>query len=196
MKNLNILILCGGSGSGKTFIANMLCNNMLQIHDGIREIVFHKPMQVTTRKQRDLENPDDYYFIKHDCFSELNNCNKLTCVTHFNNNYYGTLVKNLIYGDAAWNIIVASAEGMNNTIYNISNCIDHDIVSTVIIKTALVLAMPNDGMINEHGRDKEFFKNEIYDLIQQPFDYYIPNYEEKRITLKEVIKILGFNCYE
>ena len=185
----NILVLCGPTGSGKTFIAEMLsANDMGDYIVSSNPPVFHKPMQVTTRKQRDIEDCDSYLFLKStDDYKSLNMDSKLTAKTYFNDNYYGTLMSNMIHGKNAWNVIVASTEGaadVINTFRNDSEC---------NIKTAIILAEGDDGMINEHCRDIQFFKNELFDLLQSPYDYYIPNYMDSRATLGDVLTRLGYD---
>ena len=184
----NILILCGPTGCGKTFIANLLSSSDIEpllMQSGIP--IFHKVMQVTTRERRDFsEYADSYSFISEEEYEDLKFNERLTAKTSFNGNKYGTLIENFIHGQNAYNIIVANAEGTADVINMYGNDKEYNII------TAIVLSQSDDGMINEHCRDINIVKNEIFDLMQSPYDYYIPNYEPNRATLKKILKILGF----
>lgn len=185
---LNILVLCGGSGSGKTFIRDLLVEgNPEGLYLSKPIVSFHRPMQVTTRKMRLGESPDNYCFVDTDTFHLFNNNNLLTAKTFFDGCEYGTLKSNLIYGQNVVNIIVASSLGKKNLIE------DFQCQENVNIKTALVLGNPDDGLINEHGRDISFFKDELFDLLQEKYDYYIPNYgPDDYCDYKTVLRYLGY----
>jgi guanylate kinase len=183
-KDLNFLILCGGTGSGKSYIKNMLCGQQGEFNADQR-LTFNSPIQVTTRKQREEEPYNSYLFINKETYDELvlNSC--LTAKTHFHDNYYGTLKSSLVYGRYAINVIVASKEGAAD----IANMYETD--SFVNIKKALILSDINDEIIEAHHRNKDFVKQEIYDLLADSYDYYIPNYIGKRATLKDVLSIIS-----
>ena len=184
-KPLNILLLCGGSGSGKSFISDLLVNGNPEGLFLSKKVTFHKPMQITTREKRLLENPTDYYFIKPENFNEYKEF--VTAYTNFNNNEYGTIVSNLVYSDTVINVLVVSQEGKKNVINDFNG------KENVFIETALILGDPDDGMINEHGRDINFFKDELYSLLKEKYDYYIPNYgPDDYCTYKDVLKYLGY----
>ena len=184
----NILVLCGPTSCGKSFIAKMLSeNDMSNYVVSANPPVFHKPMQVTTRKPRNSEDCDSYLFLKStDDYESLNMDDKLTAKTYFNDNYYGTLISNMIHGKDAWNIIVASTEGAADVLNMYRYNAEYN------IKTAIVLAEGDDRLINEHCRDIQFFKDELFDLLQSPYDYYIPNYIDSRATIEDVLKCLGY----
>jgi hypothetical protein len=183
----NILLFCGPTGSGKTFISGTLSSvDMAKYVISSKPPVFHKPMQVTTRPIRSTEDPDAYLFINEKDYNALNINEKLTARTHFNDNYYGTLVDNFVHGENVWNIIVASSEGAADVYNMFRNNAEYN------IKSAIILSEPDDGMINEHCRDIQFFKDEIFDLMQSPYDYYIPNYMDSRARLVDVLNALGY----
>lgn len=183
----NILLFCGPTGSGKTFISGTLSSDdMAKYVISSKPPVFHKPMQVTTRPIRSTEDPDAYLFIDEKDYNALNVNEKLTARTHFNDNHYGTLVDNFVHGENVWNIIVASSEGAADVYNMFRNNAEYN------IKSAIILSEPDDGVINEHCRDIQFFKEEIFDLMQSPYDYYIPNYMDSRARLVDVLNALGY----
>lgn len=197
MKELNVLILCGGTGSGKTFIKEMLCGPNCKARSPLvsNEIIFHSPIQVTTRPKRLGESADSYIFYTKEEFAKLREENLLTANTFYNEEYYGTLISNLIFGKNVYNVIVASREGTLDVTCNLEYCIkkiNPNCKLNLNIYTALVLSHPDDGLINEHGRDIQFFKDELFNLLKDPYDFYIPNYEEKRASLTDVLNIFGF----
>lgn len=184
----NILLLCGASTSGKTYIRDQLCKSGSdEIRDACNKHVhyFHAPLQVTTRPIRDNESIDSYYFMSVDDYKKIED--NLTCKTHFNGNHYGTLMSNLVKGNNVTNIILASEEGVRNTLMQFKGN------SSYNIETALVLSDFNEEELKKHNRTLEGAKNELYGLIANfSYDYYIPNYIKKRASLDEVLKILKY----
>lgn len=188
---LNILALLGGSGSGKTFIKEILLGYsglVTKKNSSCNSIYFTAPLQVTTRDRRFMEPSDSYLFVDSDYYSQLNMDNKLTAITFFDENEYGTLVKDFIIGDNIYNIVVVSLEGLESLKNSIR---DNKFGVKTNLETALVLSVPSDDLINEHCRSIDFFKDEVFSLIQQPYDYYIPNYEEERADRDKLFEIFN-----
>lgn len=188
---LNILALLGGSGSGKTFIKEILLGYsglVTKKNSRCNSIYFTAPLQVTTRDRRFMEPSDSYLFVDSDYYSQLNMDNKLTAITFFDENEYGTLVKDFIIGDNIYNIVVVSLEGLESLKNSIR---DNKFGVKTNLETALVLSVPSDDLINEHCRSIDFFKDEVFSLIQQPYDYYIPNYEEERADRDKLFEIFN-----
>jgi len=171
-----ILALCGATSSGKTYIKDLLCNPDKDIN-----FVFHAPIQVTTRLKRASEPLSTYRYVTQEEYDEFERDGILTAQTYFNGNSYGTLMSNFIVGKNAYNIILCSAEGLNN----LKKRFKDDV--TVSIETALVLSDFNEKLINDHNRTMEFVKEEFIGLAQQEYDYYIRNYSDNRATLNSVL---------
>lgn len=171
----NILLLCGPTGSGKTYIANKLYKECNKSELKYSFCFFNLPKQVTTRQRRPEEDIYSYYFINNDEYDIIQD--KLTCKTVFNGNNYGTLKDDILLGDVI-NIIVASKSGLENTILDYTN--DKDMYNTTIIKTALVLNSPNidTELLNDRNRSLSFVNNERNELLTRKYDLYIPNYGE------------------
>lgn len=193
MKEMNILLIAGCSGSGKTFIRDMIYNHKSYTDTSLN---FHIPMQVTTRGRRvDMdgdfsERADAYIFLDRSMYDYLTFDNCLTTVTHFDDKFYGTLKKTLVSGKKNCNLIVASAEGIRNTIMDFEN------IPEVNIKTMLVVSNPEeieDIIVSHNGRNVDFAKNEIAELMKIPFDVYIPNFVSKRVTEEELFDKIDFD---
>ena len=76
-----VMILVGGSGSGKNTVMEELCNNYN----------YEKLVTTTTRKPREGEvNGVDYHFITIEEFSKRNNNNEFLETVKFNENFYGS----------------------------------------------------------------------------------------------------------
>lgn len=205
--NINILALLGASGSGKTYIKNILlplsglvkqtCDNFdIQFSSRLNDtIYFHAPIQVTTRSMRDGESPDSYIFFNDNSkmYEDLFLSNKLTAEINFNNHRYGTLVKDFVVGNSIWNIIIVSTDGLESLELSIhDNVFGHE----VNLMTGLVLSDTNDDILKEHDRSQDFYKNELLSLISRPYDFYIPNYTDERINAKQLLNILNLRMVE
>lgn len=187
---LNLLLLAGATGCGKTYIKELLINsnnNQSERKNKFSNISFHSPIQITTRPKRIYESLDDYIFLeKYEEYEKLKNNGKLIAEIDFNGYNYGTLKSNLIYGKNVINVIVVSFSGLLNTLNYYKNAPD------VNVKTALILSDPTEEILKEHnGRTIEGFKNELFILLNQSYDYYIPNYRKDRITLNKLLEVLN-----
>lgn len=172
-----ILALCGATSSGKTYIKDLLCNP----DKDIKELVFHAPIQITTRPRRNGEPLSTYRYVTPEEYDEFESKGQLTAQTYFNGNSYGTLLSNFIVGKYAYNVILCSTEGL----HNLKKRFKDDV--TVSIETALVLSELNEKLINDHNRTLEFAKEEFVELAQLEYDYYIRNYSDNRATLNSIL---------
>ena len=201
----NIIALAGTSGSGKSYIAKSLCDlaslnelkKVLKTNTTV-PIIFKKPMQYTTRPKRENETCLDYNFLTAEEYNEINRQGLLTARTHFGNNYYGTLINDFIFSEYAYNIIPVSKEALND-LNNFESLFKNKFGLQTIkinIKTALVLSSYNEEYMKKRKRNKEFFMEELFDLTQTRFDYYIPNFvnEDGKYELDaiEIAKKLDF----
>lgn len=177
----NILVLCGVSGSGKTYIRNLIKNTIC-----MKDLSFHIPMQVTTRKKRYEEGPCDYIFLSKEDFDILADNEELVAYTNFNEKEYGTIKNNICPGNNVINLIVASAEGCKDilNVYKENN--------NVNIKTALVLSDLDEKILKSHNdRTLYFAKKELCELLEFPHDFYVPNYKCDRVNEETIKRILG-----
>lgn len=79
--NNKILVLVGGSGSGKTMVANRL----------VADYGYKKVITTTTRTPRPGEtNGKDYHFISKDEFLDMKNNGRFVEYTEYAGNMYGT----------------------------------------------------------------------------------------------------------
>jgi len=98
MKINYILAFCGPSGSGKsTFVEELLTNYSEN---------FTKWKQVTTRPKRE-EETNQYIFTSLEKFEQIKS--RLTCLTNFNGNYYGTIPQEIENKDV---ITIVDPEGL------------------------------------------------------------------------------------
>lgn len=193
-KVYNILTISGPTGVGKTFIKDMLLAANIKSFSKFQEdITFTAPMQITTREKRHDEDviSTNYKFVTDAEFSEaLCIGAPITAECTVNDHNYGTLVNTFVPGANNINVIVCNSEGLKHLKEDFCNC------KNVNIKTALVLGDPDSDLINEHGRDRSYYEQEIFLLTSIPYDYYIPNYQfgvddSDRLTTEKLLKILG-----
>ena len=94
-----ILFIIGNSGSGKTYIANQLSEYKM----------FYKMRQYTTRKKRDTESDNEYYFINKEHYDLIKD--KLITATIVNGEYYGTVP---VFEENRIGMIVVNKMGLEN----------------------------------------------------------------------------------
>lgn len=181
----NILIISGGSGSGKTWLRDTIYNHNKNKYDCLN---YHIPLQITTRSRRTDESSDDYMYIEKDYYKDLLDDYCLTATTTFNNQFYGTLKKTIVKGKNNCNIIIANYEGIESIV----NTFEND--KNVNIKKILVLSDPDDNILKDHNdRCSRMFMEELMNLLKMPFDMYVPNYINQRITEEEFFSKFDIN---
>lgn len=171
---MNIILLCGSSCSGKTYIRD----NIL-INSNSNNIKFNKVTQVTTRAPRDNEEKNNsYIFLSENEYNDYNNSNLLIAKTNVNGKRYGTLLSSLIDEDNTYNIIIVNKLGWLSFMESYKN--DELKFDNLNIKTVRVLSdIPTEELKSEHDRSLEFIYNEINELDSIPTDCYIDNHNYK-----------------
>lgn len=82
-----IIVLIGASGSGKS----TLDNHLRTLSSRVQPIT-----SVTTRKQRDSDQPFDYEYVTKDEFKTLTNEQKLLWQSQYGDNWYGTIKQSVL----------------------------------------------------------------------------------------------------
>jgi hypothetical protein len=145
MNNSDILlIICGNSGSGKSFFEKTLITE----HPN----KFHKLRQVTTRERRSADE-DGYEFVSYHVYENLQN--NLIAKTHFNKNYYGTIPT---YDSSKINTVIASAEAIDDLFKS---------KELNFIPILIKIIKPYNSICPEgirKGRNEKFIQKEINDL--------------------------------
>lgn len=136
----NVLFIIGNSGSGKSFITNKLTEYSM----------FYKLPQYTTRKQRDSERGNEYYFIDKEHYNLI--ADRLMSTTHINGEHYGTVPS---FKVGCVGIVIVNKEGLESGINYIENVKDKNI-------NYKVLYLKNtEPFESRESRDEEFVKNEM-----------------------------------
>lgn len=171
------LLICGVSGSGKSFIEQQLVNKQIN-----PEVNFNRLIQVTTRPMRDEEvDGQDYIFVSDSEYENMKD--NLLAKTQFYNNKYGTLNQTKKYEDNGLNIntIVVNREGNDAAIRDIKKLYPENEILTIQIK--------NRQPVAREGRSKEDLIQEINDL-NEVMDLEFYNDPEERLDIKKLIKTL------
>ncbi len=96
-----ILILVGPSGSGKTAVAGKL----------MEKYGYIKVRTVTTRKRREKEPEDAYYFMSTDEFESHRKAGDFAEIDRYGDNYYGMLKADLEDGTKKINVMTLNGAG-------------------------------------------------------------------------------------
>lgn len=151
------LVLGGTSGSGKTFIRDVLCQKLPDI--------FVKVEQCTTRAIRPNEPPDTYHYLTKEEYAEKEDSLIGRC--HFNGNFYGSIP--LEPDEPRIGIIILAEEAVLDFInINIYDC-DAAISEFIMIGIRRPLDRL-EGM--REDRDKAFLEAEdvIYKYMAMVYD--------------------------
>lgn len=105
---INVLLICGVSGSGKSFVTNNLVKWMPD--------KYKKLIQYTTRSKRHSESINEYYFVSEKHFLSIKD--NLMAINYMNGNYYGT-VPDLIE-DGKTSIIIVNDQGIRSSLEYLS----------------------------------------------------------------------------
>lgn len=170
IKNNNkdtLLLIAGPSGSGKSYITDLLINEFPD--------KFVKLEQYTTRKKR-TKNENTYYFIDIKKYNKIkNNLFAKTCI---NGDYYGTTT-NIVPNKL--NIVIANIDGINDIKnWNHKNKDKYNI---------FILGIDSEDPKIREGRPEEYIKYERNSLVNV-VDTWLINKKNKFITTLDVIQEL------
>ena len=168
------LLICGVSGSGKSFIEKQLVNQRIN-----STLKFNRLIQVTTREMREGEmDGESYIFINRDEYNRMKD--NLIATTEFYGNCYGTPDYSKMYHDNGLNIntIVVNREGHDSAVADLKSKYKDCHICTIQIKN-------NDPMQRE-GRDYEREEKELDDIS----DYIFDNSPDNRLDIKKIIDTL------
>jgi len=166
--HFNVVLLCGHTGSGKTYIMNRIKKENDDDDDDRNNICINICQQVTTRPIRSDEEIENnvYEFLHKDIYNYLNYNNKLTARTNFNHNLYGTKIDTILPSNKDImniNIITASAEAIDDFLDNYEEFIDTGIIIPIVVEVR------NDKvpetLLKERNRDMEFVEKEKKSFI-------------------------------
>lgn len=105
-KKIQILAICGKSGSGKDFIKEYVTD--VQKIKPVKKIISY-----TTRPKREYETDGfDYNFISEAQFKEMKDAGAFLETSYFNNWWYGTCIQDLSYD--ALNVGIFDPTGIKN----------------------------------------------------------------------------------
>lgn len=151
------ILLCGVSGSGKSFIAEKLTKQK-----EFADIVFRKLNQVTTRAMRENEvDGKDYVFLNKEKYDKMKS--RLIAKTNFYNNFYGTIDESYSYlynGLKNINIIIVNREGRDASIKDIREKYGDD------AKVITIQIVNNRNEVKREGRNENDLLKEKDDLSQ------------------------------
>ncbi len=173
-----IITITGPSGVGKSTISKKLAE----------KTSYKETISCTTRSKRDGEvDGVDYYFITREKFLQHIDDNEFIEYAEFNNNLYGTLIKELNHENV---IAVLETEGVRQLKQNIK----HDTVFSIYMFPPNINTLIKRLGLRYADNDPEFIsrvellKSEllIYESNKKLFDYYLAN----NILAETILKII------
>lgn len=179
-KKFKLLLICGVSGCGKTYIEKLLRDN----NSKDNEIFFNKLNQVTTRPARNQTEIDlkVYEFITEEKYNSIQN--NLIAKTEVNGYHYGTIKKLLpmTKNKTVINTVIVNRLGYDNIKNDFKNNKDVEILTLEIVTN-------DSDLVLRNNRDIELEKLEldgIADLILYNNIGDRLNYDKVISALKEV----------
>lgn len=174
------ILLCGVSGSGKSYLAENLVTQKDFPH-----LSFKKLDQVTTRPIRDNEiDGKDYVFLNKEEYDSMKD--KLIAKTNFYENYYGTIDQSYKYPENGLyniNIIIVNREGRDASVRDIKEKYgnESDILTIQVIN--------ENNQIKREGRNEKDLIKEKEDL-DEVTDINVYNNTGDWLSEKDFIKTL------
>lgn len=173
-EKIKLLLICGVSGSGKTWIEKELVNHPTD------NLIFHKLNQYTTRPPRSKEEVElkVYNFINESEYNEIKD--DLIAKTEVNGYHYGTL-KDFLRGNkkrSVINTIIVNRRGYDDITSYLKNNKDFEILT---LKITI-----NSEIKNREDRNIEKEKEELKTIGNISIDNSFGN----RATYEEIVKIL------
>lgn len=180
---IKLLLLCGPSGAGKTYIENSLVQE-----SPISKYTFKKLEQVTTRERRDDKDP--YIFLSVDAYKEMEEdlvAKTAITTTDGVTNYYGTIPDFIDNNDIIHTVIV-NRKGIDD----IKRYAEEHKELNIKIVTFMITSSNPVGRAN---RDKNFIKEELKSL-EGCWDMIFTNMPEQDFYINtddiyEALKITG-----
>lgn len=139
--NNKIVVLTGGSGSGKSFYEKYLAQN------GYDKLISH-----TTREKREKDNEQesvDYYYVSKEKFNEID----MLEITEIKNNYYGLSVNEFLSKNNNV-VVVVDPNGATQIVDKLGRD------KAILILLDISLDERTRNMINR-GDTKEFIKSRL-----------------------------------
>lgn len=173
MVKKEILFIIGNSGSGKSYLTSRLINYPM----------FYKMQQYTTRKKRDNEVGNEYYFINKEHYKLISD--RLISTTTVNNEYYGTIP---VFEDNKIAIIIVNKEGFESGLNYINKNTD--------IEYRVLYLKNTEPFEERESRNKEFVENEmreckeIVSTIPKENVIELINNPSNRVPIEEIVNIV------
>lgn len=145
-----MLVLCGASGSGKSYLEDELCSRYPQD--------FVSLLQYTTRPRRTGDDLDTYLFLNSNTDVELMKRGGLKIIgeTEILGNLYGTFLNESIGEDTVQTVV------LNRT--GIDNLYKNPVIKDYTIKVVKILTSPEVEVVKRLGRSIDYYKQEIESL--------------------------------
>jgi hypothetical protein len=177
------LFVGGVSGSGKSFLANILINEDLEQCN----FTFKKLKQVTTRKPRPNESPmdpDSYYFINDVIYDTIKD-SILFARTKVNGENYGTLIPKSLVENTVY-VVVVNEEGLLDGKLALSSIYSKNDINVI----SLGIDVKDKSLYNEFrkfpGRERRNFFEE--EKVLSHCDLLIDYKEYISLTPREIKK--------
>ena len=146
-----LLVICGPSGSGKSYLENKLCELYPDKYTSL--------LQFTTRPRREEDKLDSYLFLGSVTDADLMKRGGLKIIgeTEIMNDVYGTFLNETVGPDVIQTVVL-NRMGIDN-LKNSPHLKDYK------VKTLKVLASPEVEVPHRYGRTEDYIQKEIDSLM-------------------------------
>lgn len=181
---VKILLICGSSGCGKTYIENLLKNHDYKVPP---HILFNKLEQVTTRKPRSEKEIEDkiYRFLSEEQYKKISKL--LIAKTNVKGKSYGTLNTIMESDDNYYqvvNTIIVNRLGWNNVMEDLET-----IYGNEADICTLRITCNNKDLEERELRDTNYTNKED-NLLKDIADITLDNSKSNRLDENKVIEAL------